>query len=99
MPVADELLAVRQFETIMDEGVASAYVTLRRLCDGVIGEMKWYEHDEDMLRISARWPGWLFTLQGLGEDGAQWRAYFLNGKTQLSEAHVTFDAFDESKLR
>lgn len=64
------------------------------------GTIKWYEHEKDILAISRRFPKILFILEGEGEDsGDIWKKYFKNGKIQVCKAKITFDEFDESKLR
>lgn len=61
---------------------------------------KWYEHDEEMLRVSMKFPQVLFTLRGEGEEhGDLWVKYYLAGKTQCSNGVVTFDPFDKDKLK
>jgi hypothetical protein len=60
---------------------------------------KWYEHEEDMLKISKRFPGKVFQLKGEGEDnGDIWVKFFYNGRVQKSEAKIRLDKFDPSKL-
>lgn len=62
--------------------------------------IKWYEWKEDMLKISKRYPLTIFVLHGEGEEsGDLWKAYFLNGKMQKADAKITYDEFDESKLK
>lgn len=64
------------------------------------GEIKWYNHDEDMIEISKLYPDVLFTLDGNGEDvGDIWRTYYKNGKMQETKAKFMFDEFDENKLK
>lgn len=63
-------------------------------------ECKWYTHEEDMLKISKLYSEHLFMLTGEGEDHSDiWRQYFFNGKSQLCRSIITFEDFDESKLR
>ncbi len=62
------------------------------------GEMKWYDHENDMRRISAAFPEVLFTLDGRGESGAIWRKFFKRGKMQNAGPQLVYEAFDESKL-
>ncbi|MGG1641835.1 hypothetical protein ACIFQM_11175 [Paenibacillus sp. NRS-1782] len=61
---------------------------------------KWYEHEADMRVFSKRFPDVLFQLSGDGEEaGDIWRKYFRNGKMQNCPGQITFEPFDESKLR
>jgi hypothetical protein len=61
---------------------------------------KWYEHEDELLQFSTKYPNWLFTLNGEGEEGGDlWKKYFLNGKMQLAKAKIVFDEFDHSKLK
>lgn len=67
--------------------------------DGWYGYDKWYDHDEDMMLLSKRFPDALFELYGDGEESDDmWRAYFKNGRMQFCPAIITFDPFDEKKL-
>lgn len=60
---------------------------------------KWYEHDEDMRKVSKLYKDTIFILKGEGEDpGDIWKKYYLDGKCQEARAIITFDEFDESKL-
>ena len=64
-------------------------------CDTV----KWYEHEEDMKRISKQFNSLLFILSGEGEENLDsWRKYFLNGRMQVCRAKVAYDSYDEKKL-
>jgi hypothetical protein len=61
---------------------------------------KWYEHDSDMINFSKQFPDALFTLNGEGEEaGDIWITYYKNGKMQQCPAKITYDEFDESKLK
>lgn len=61
---------------------------------------KWYESKNEILSFSKKYPNWLFTLTGEGEEsGDIWKRYFLNGKVQEAKAKITFDEFDEKKLK
>ena len=60
---------------------------------------KWYDHEEDMKRISLEFPNVLFELYGDGEESDDmWYKYFRNGKMQYCPARIEFDPYDESKL-
>lgn len=61
---------------------------------------KWYDWEQDMLLLSARFPDVLFQLDGDGEEsGDIWRAYFMNGKMQYESCHFFFGEFDEGKMK
>lgn len=45
--------------------------------------IKWYGHDEDLIKVSKNYPDVLFTLDGEGEEsGDVWRKYYKNGETE-----------------
>lgn len=69
--------------------------------DGQTSEpCKWYDYNEEMAEFSKKYPNWLFTLSGTGEEaGDIWKRYYLNGKVQEAVARITFDDFDEKKLK
>jgi hypothetical protein len=61
---------------------------------------KWYDHEDDMKKVSKENKGVLFTLHGEGEEGGDlWRKYFLNGKMQEAYARIEYDEFDSAKLK
>lgn len=60
---------------------------------------KWYEHEEELIEFSKKYPDALFKLSGEGEEaGDIWQTYFKNGKKQNIKAKVTFEDFDENKM-
>jgi hypothetical protein len=63
-------------------------------------ECKWYDHDEHMRQVSKANPETIFILEGEGEEsGDIWKKYYLNGKRQEAKAIITFEPFDEKKLK
>ena len=68
--------------------------------DGYFSEdAKWYDHDEDMMRLSSRIPDVLFSLHGDGEEqGDLWDAYYLNGRMQHCPAEIYYPPFEEAML-
>lgn len=62
--------------------------------------LKWYDHDEDMLKLSKLYPLITFLLQGEGrEDQVDvWRCYYKNGKSVHQDAELRFDDPDLSVL-
>ncbi len=62
--------------------------------------MKWYDHEVRMSKLSRKHPGVVFGLTGYGEDNDDmWRKYFLNGMVQVCKARISFDPFDEGKMK
>ena len=61
---------------------------------------KWYDHDSDLKEFSKKYPTWLFTLSGEGEEaGDMWRKYYLNGRCQEAKAQINYSPFDMDKLK
>lgn len=62
------------------------------------GAGKWYEHEDELRHLSARFPEYLFTLEGQGEElGDSWTKYFQAGKMHKAEQIV--EPFDPQKLK
>ena len=60
---------------------------------------KWYNHVDDMCKLSKAFPEARFQLFGEGEEaGDIWHEYYLDGKYQICRAKMEFDEFDENKL-
>ena len=61
---------------------------------------KWYDQEQDMKIFSEKFPTVIFKLQGAGEDmGDLWVKYFKNGKMQKCIAIISYEEYDESKLK
>ena len=69
---------------------------------------KWYEHDEDMVKLSLRFPDYTFILEGEGEEnGDLWRTIYHDGqlerlnvkivyeKPQSDFAKIVYDIYDD----
>lgn len=62
-------------------------------------EIKWYDHQENMVEYSKRHPQVVFKLSGEGEEsGDIWTEYYQDGKMQREEAEIKIAGFDKSKL-
>lgn len=67
---------------------------------GQSDKVKWYDWQKDCLEVSKDFPNLVIKIEGGGEEqGDQWKAYIKDGKIQIAKAIVTFEAFDESKLK
>lgn len=68
--------------------------------DLTLSDVKWYDYKGHMKIISTMFPDVVFTLHGDGEEnGDIWQQYFKNGKSQYAKAEITFEKFDEFKLK
>jgi hypothetical protein len=66
---------------------------------GELYDVKWYNHEEDLILLSEEYDELVFQLDGKGEEnGDIWRKFFKNGKYSFSQAIITFPDYDESKL-
>ena len=61
--------------------------------------VKWYSWEIDMRKYSEKHPDLVFCLEGEGEDGECWDAYFNNGKMQFCHAIISFEEFCPEKLK
>lgn len=62
--------------------------------------LKWYNHREDMIKLSTAFPNVLFILWGRGEEADDlWKQYFLHGKCQMAGAIITYPDFNEGELK
>ena len=60
---------------------------------------KWYEHEDDLKKLSLLFPDVVFRVYGDGEESDDiWYKYFKNGKVQYCPCHFSFDPYDEAKL-
>ena len=62
-------------------------------------EIKWYDHQENMVEYSKRHHKVVFKLSGEGEEsGDIWTEYYQDGKIQREKAEIKVAGFDKSKL-
>lgn len=60
---------------------------------------KWYDHELHMRGFSAKHPGVLFKLMGVGEEGGDyWMKYFIEGRMQRAKTMLQHEPFDREKL-
>lgn len=56
--------------------------------------IKWYDHVEDMIKLSKVFPETLFILDGWGEEiGDVWRELYMNGERVVADLMFTFSDF------
>lgn len=61
-------------------------------------ECKWYEHEEDMVRLSKLFPNITFVLSGEGEEQPDaWQKKFIAGEQWTSRACLVFTAFEKGQ--
>lgn len=59
----------------------------------------WYDADEDMLLLSTRFPGVVFSLRGYGEESQDiWEHYYMDGCMQDANVRLVQDDFDPAAL-
>lgn len=65
-----------------------------------VNDIKWYDWKEHCLQVSKDFPNLVINIEGEGEEsGDHWKAYIKDGKIQICKAVVTFEDFDEGKLK
>ena len=61
---------------------------------------KWYEHREDMIEFSKKFPNVVFELEGSGENsGDLWKEYYKDGSYQYCPAILTYEEYSSDKLK
>ena len=68
--------------------------------DYLYADMKWYEHQEHMCKLSARYPKLYFMLAGWGEEREDvWEETYHNGKlVARKEITIIYPEWDETDL-
>lgn len=57
-------------------------------------EMKWYDHERDMIELSQEFPDTVFILTGCGEEeGDLWKKRFVDGKVDEVRAEIVYPDF------
>jgi len=68
---------------------------------GLLGEERctWYDHQDEMKKVSNNYPDLVFILHGEGEEqGDIWTAYFCNGKCEKILPELKWPHFDMIKF-
>lgn len=53
---------------------------------------KWYDHDEDMVKLSLRFPDYTFILEGEGEEtGDLWRTIYHDGQLERLNVKIVYE--------
>lgn len=85
-------------ESILQEELYGG--TIEELVNGHWDSCKWYDHNDDMIEISKKYPEYLFTLDGEGEENDDiWRSFYRNGQSYDWRLEVIWPEFEESKLQ
>ena len=78
---------------IIDEKYVDGPYPFSFLCEYAL---KWYDFDNDMLKLSQLYPQMKFVLYGEGETrDDNWFAYYYKGKGAICEGHITYDPAPE----
>lgn len=88
------------------EGNREQYDAMLEDIDKIIGDneaslnecvnAKWYNHEEDLEKISKKYPDIAFSVEGDGEDfDDHWIQYWHNGKSYSEKIH--FKSYNEIK--
>lgn len=71
-----------------------------RLALGDGESYKWYEHDDEMKKVSEKYRDIVFILDGDGEEsGDIWRAFYLNGHVHKWCLEIKLPEWSEGILR
>jgi hypothetical protein len=63
-------------------------------------EVKWYEHAEDMCKLSEALPSVIFQLEGEGEEnGDLWKAWYKDGRQVIHQAEIVIKPLDENEFK
>ena len=54
-------------------------------------EQKWYNHVEDMEKLSKQFPSCVFKLECYGEDGETWIVYYQDGRHEICVGKIVYD--------
>lgn len=75
-------------DTLVSDGYE---YTVDSLLNDAAQEVKWYDHEKDMIALSRLYPTVLFTLTGDGEEsGDQWRTWYRSGKSVTARAEIVY---------
>ena len=79
---------VQVIKEIMDDDDSYYGITSEEPC-------KWYDHDENMMALSKKYPNLVLYLYGVGEENNDvWCAYYYNGKMQKIQPVLKWPDFD-----
>jgi len=59
--------------------------------------VKWYDHDDDMLEMSRHFPDVTFILTGEGEETDYWKTKYKDGKMASVSGSIVYPDFPELK--
>lgn len=63
-------------------------------------DCKWYDHRDDMIKFSKKYPDVLFTLSGVGEShDDQWSFFVKNGKAYKEYVKFIYPEYDAKLLK
>lgn len=85
----DVLKEMSIVDDILDEGYY--FEKLKNAIFYASNDSVWDDHDQDMIRVSERFPEMTFRLKGEGEDRADmWETYYYNGIKEECRAVIQY---------
>jgi hypothetical protein len=87
-------------DELLDTVIYDGFLTIEQLVNGETEDMKWYDYHEEMIELSLKYPEYVFTLDGQGEEpGDIWRSFYKNGKFHDWTLEYDLPNFDELQLK
>lgn len=102
----DEMESMTKEELIEHQSLVKMYDALRNMWDentesydDFTGSGKWYDCEEDIISFSLKYPQYLFTISGEGDDNTDlWMLYVCNGRSEQVYAKIIYPDPDFAKL-
>lgn len=89
-----------QFPEFSNVDLDQGSLSISSLIEHTSDSCKWYDHEEEMIEYSKKFPQLVFILDGDGEEaGDVWREFYKNGKTYRWELEVVRPNFNAKKLK
>lgn len=81
---------VEQLEDISKYGLPSDFFE-----GGETDEIKWYDADTDLEKLSVKFPDYIFEVEQHGEDGCWRKMIACQGRSDSAAGHIVYDDLNE----